>query len=114
MHRLLARTMDVLKAFSENDETHHINIQGTVERPLFQANQIARMLGMVNMRKLIQHYSDDLKVVSESNTLGGVQKAGFLTEAGLYLVPFAKNKDTHHRRDEISSLMDLGHQVIQV
>ena len=32
--------MDILKAFKLLDKTIEINIQGTLENPLFQANQI--------------------------------------------------------------------------
>ncbi len=30
--------MDILKIFSINDSCHSINIQGTIENPLFQVN----------------------------------------------------------------------------
>jgi len=38
--------MDIFRAFNLNDEEHIINIQGTVEDPLFQANQVCDLLGI--------------------------------------------------------------------
>jgi prophage antirepressor-like protein len=84
--------MDILKAFSLCDEQYPINIQGTIENPLFQANQIGNMLGMVNIRKVLANYDNNLKVVTESYTLGGTQKTTFLTEAGLYRLLARSNK----------------------
>ena len=78
--------MDILKAFSLLDESYPINIQGTLEKPLFQANQIGKMLGMTNIHKNLRDYSDKYKVLTLSSTLGGQQKTIFLTEKGLYKV----------------------------
>ena len=36
--------MDILKAFKLINENYEINIQGTLDDPLFQANQIAKIL----------------------------------------------------------------------
>ena len=36
--------MDILKIFNLYDKDFSINIIGTVEEPLFQANQIAKLL----------------------------------------------------------------------
>ena len=77
--------MDILKAFSLFDEEHDINIQGTPEDPLFQANQIGNLLGLTNIHKSIQDFTDKDKVLTTSYTrLGGAQKTMFLTETGLY------------------------------
>ena len=46
--------MDILKAFSLLDAEYQINIQGTLEDPLFQANQIGKLLGIVNIRDSIK------------------------------------------------------------
>lgn len=76
--------MDILKAFSLIDETHHINIQGTVENPLFQANQIGKLLGISNISDSIIKFEEDEKVIDLSYTNGGQQQLLFLTEIGLY------------------------------
>ena len=76
--------MDILKAFSLIDETHHINIQGTVENPLFQANQIGKLLGISNISQAIKDFEEDERVLILNDTLGGQQEINFLTEIGLY------------------------------
>lgn len=84
--------MDILKVFSMYDKTHSINIQGTIENPLFQANQIALLLGLKSINKQIMNFDSSLKGITESNTLGGVQKISFLTEKGLYRLICRSNK----------------------
>ena len=84
--------MDILKAFSLCDKEYQINIQGTIDEPLFQANQIAILLEMNNIRKSIMNFDENDKVVSRGNTLGGIQNVTFLTERGLYKVLARSNK----------------------
>lgn len=84
--------MDILKAFSLYDKEFPINIQGTIENPLFQANQIGKLLEMANIHKVIGTYGDELKVFTESYTSGGRQQLAFLTEAGLYRLLSRSNK----------------------
>lgn len=81
--------MDILKNIfslleSENGEKHEINIQGTFEDPLFQANQIGRLLGIKNIRELIRDFGEDERQSLKTKTLGGPQELCFLTELGLY------------------------------
>jgi len=84
--------MDILKAFSLCDEHYPINIQGTIENPLFQAKQIGLLLGMTNINKVLSNYGNNFKVITESASLGGIQKTAFLTEAGLYRLLARSNK----------------------
>ena len=84
--------MDILKAFSLCDEHYPINIQGTIENPLFQAKQIGILLGMTNINKVLSNYGNSFKVITESASLGGIQKTSFLTEAGLYRLLARSNK----------------------
>lgn len=76
--------MDILKAFSLINENHHINIQGTVDNPLFQANQIGKILGILNIRESIKDYDEDERSVSLTDTAFGIKETNFLTEIGLY------------------------------
>jgi prophage antirepressor-like protein len=76
--------MDILKAFSLLDIDYPINIQGTLEEPLFQANQIGKILGIVNIHHSLIDFSNNEKVCLTTATLGGNQEAMFLTELGLY------------------------------
>lgn len=76
--------MDILKAFKLVNEEIQINIQGTLEEPLFQAKQIGQLLGMSNIRENLQDFDENEKVVSLTYTSSGLQNAIFLTEDGLY------------------------------
>ena len=72
--------MDILKAFSLLDAEYQINIQGTLEDPLFQANQIGKLLGISNIRENLRDFSDDEKGVSLTDTLTGLKETNFLME----------------------------------
>jgi prophage antirepressor-like protein len=76
--------MDILKAFSLIDETHNINIQGTVENPLFQANQIGKLLGINNISQAIKDFEEDERSLISNKTSFGIKETNFLTESGLY------------------------------
>jgi len=76
--------MDIVKAFADNEDTAEINIQGTHDLPLFQANQIGKILGIVNIHTTIGKFDDDEKVIRSMDTPGGTQDITFLTEMGLY------------------------------
>jgi prophage antirepressor-like protein len=76
--------MDIFRAFNLNDEEHIINIQGTVEDPLFQANQVCDLLGIKSFRSSIIDFTDEHKVLLKVKTAGGLQDVIFFTELGLY------------------------------
>ena len=78
--------MDILKAFSLIDETHNINIQGTVENPLFQANQIGKLLGINNISQAIKDFEEDERSLILNETSFGIKETNFLTESGLYRI----------------------------
>jgi prophage antirepressor-like protein len=78
--------MDILKAFSLLDTNHEINIQGTLEDPLFQANQIGKLLEIKNIRENLRDLDEKYKTVILIDTLGGKQETVFLTEFGLYKI----------------------------
>ena len=92
--------MDILKAFSLLDEEFSINIQGTLENPLFQANQIGKLLGISNIRDAIKDFSDKEKGVGLTDTLGGTQNLIFLTELGLYRILGRSRKPIAHKFQE--------------
>lgn len=75
---LYYKQMDILKAFSLLDTEHQINIQGTLEDHLFQANQIGKLLGISNIQDTIKDFSDDEKGVSLTDTLTGLKETKFL------------------------------------
>ncbi len=77
--------MDLIRAFMDNEEKYDINIQGTQENPLFQANQIGELLGIKKIRTTLSTFDDDEKVYA--HTMGAInrnQNTIFLTEFGLY------------------------------
>jgi prophage antirepressor-like protein len=76
--------MDLLKAFKLDNENVQINIRGTPNKPIFQANQIGTLLGIVQIHNTIRDFDEDEKVSHTVSTLGGPQKTLFLTEMGLY------------------------------
>jgi prophage antirepressor-like protein len=85
--------MDILKAFNLNDREHLINIQGTIEDPLFQASQICDLLGIKSFRSHIDDFTDEHKVLCQIKTNGGLQEVIFLTELGLYKLLGRSRKD---------------------
>ena len=89
--------MDILKAFSLLDAEYQINIQGTLEDPLFQANQIGKLLGISNIRENLRDFSDDEKGVSLTDTLTGLKETNFLTETGLYRLLGRSRKPIAHK-----------------
>ena len=78
--------MDIVKAFAAAGLAKGvtIHIQGTVDEPLFQANQIGDMLGMANIRDALRHLGPRGTRVSITDTSAGPRTATFLTEFGLY------------------------------
>ena len=77
--------MDLMKFFYISaDKQVIVNVQGTEDDPLFQANQIGDLLGLKNIRESIRDFDSDEKVVILADTPGGRQSISFLSEIGLY------------------------------
>lgn len=89
--------MDILKAFSLLDTEYQINIQGTLEDPLFQANQIGKLLGIGNLPENLRDFDNEEKVMFLTHTPGGKQEMIFLTETGLYRVLGRSRKPIAHK-----------------
>jgi len=88
--------MDILRAFKLYDETIEINIQGTIENPLFQANQIGKLLDIKNIRDSIIDFKEDEKRVDLIYTSTGLKETNFLTEIGLYKLLGRSRKPIAH------------------
>ena len=69
--------MDILKAFKIDINEFPVNIQGTHDDPLFQANQIAKILNIKNISKSLVNLNENEKVITNSYTLGGEQKNAY-------------------------------------
>jgi len=86
--------MDIVRAFecAGMAKDVQLNIQGTLEDPLFQANQIGKLLELANISDAIKDYGEDEKhIVLNYNAIGS-QRTLFLTEFGLYRLLFASRK----------------------
>ena len=62
MHPYIIYSMDILKAFSLYNKEYHINIQGSINEPLFQANQIGKLLDMVRIQNQMINFDNTEKV----------------------------------------------------
>lgn len=67
-------------------------VYGTVEEPLFDAQDVAVWIEHSNHRMMLQTIDEDEKGVRNVYTLGGNQEKWFLTEGGLYEVLFQSRK----------------------
>ncbi len=80
--------MDILKVFSllknETGEQYKINIQGTLDEPFFQANQIGKILGIGNISESLKDFGEDERSLLFTETAFGIKETNFLTELGLY------------------------------
>lgn len=85
MSIILNTPMEIVKAF-KNDL--NVVIKGTVEKPLFRANDIGAILEIANTRSMTKDFDQTEKVVVSIDTPGEAQETTFLTEKGLYQVLF--------------------------
>jgi prophage antirepressor-like protein len=84
--------MNILKAFEEDDQKYDLTILGTYDKPLFKANEVAKILGITNITTSMTHYTDKEKVYIKHDTISGLQNTMFLTEFGLYKLMFRSKK----------------------
>ena len=63
--------MDIVRAFEASSLATgiSINIQGTPEDPLFQANQIGKLLEISNIRDTIRDFDEDEYRVGTTDTI---------------------------------------------
>lgn len=73
---------------------HQLEVYGNFQDPWFLARDIAEMIdySTASLNKFLQSVDDNEKERKNVPTLGGVQKAWFLTEQGLYEVLFQSRK----------------------
>jgi len=70
--------MEIVKAFNTNKLHTEIVIKGTIEEPLFRANDIGEILEISTIRNSIADYDETEKVSIISQTNGGNQSVNFL------------------------------------
>lgn len=81
--KMASQDLSIVRVFKMMglDRGIEININGTIDDPLFQANQVGDLIGISNIRDTIRDFDDDevRMDVTEMNRM-----ASFLTELGLY------------------------------
>lgn len=70
----------------------HFRIYGTKENPLFLAKDVAEWIEHSDVSMMLKKVDEDEKVTNIVCTLGGNQRAWFLTENGLYEVLMQSRK----------------------
>ena len=60
-----------------------LNVQGTDDEPLFQANHIGKLLGLTNIHETVKGYNDDEKEMILTSTKYGQHKILFLNINGV-------------------------------
>lgn len=73
--------MEITRFFQSTDHQLNIHIKGSTDEPLFQANQIAELLGIVNIQTALVGFVEDEVHMYAS---GGSRPVLHLTEPGLY------------------------------
>jgi prophage antirepressor-like protein len=79
--------MDITRFFESSPGAPKvtINVKGTYEDPLFQANQVGALLGLVNISESLKDFDEDeVHDISSTDTIGRTQNIKHLTEVGLY------------------------------
>jgi len=79
-------TIDIVSAFECAGLANgfKLNILGTPDDPLFQANQVGELLDISTIRSSIRDFDEDETCVRSMPTSGGPRSIVFLTELGLY------------------------------
>ena len=90
-----------------------INIQGTYDYPLFQANQIGKLLGFKNIHKTLANFDEDEKVITSRYTPGGNQDMTFITDLGLYRLCWnvTRTHSIHCHRYHYKTTMTVYHKA---
>jgi prophage antirepressor-like protein len=78
--------MDIIQIFTNNNLSKSIDIQGTIDEPLFRASQIADLLDIACIHTSLRNFDSDEKVLHLVPSQGGPQQTMFLTELGLYRI----------------------------
>lgn len=78
----------LVKTFEQNK----IIIYGTLDKPLFKANEIGELLGISNIHMSIKDFTDKQRSVSLTDTGFGIKETTMLTEQGLFKVILCSRK----------------------
>ena len=79
--------------FVFNGTQHHVNITWEDDEPLFEADQVGKVLGMGNIHSSLSKFPASMTTLHTTYGCGGLlQKKTFLTEQGLYRLLFKSRK----------------------
>ena len=92
MHRHLTKRNFALSKYKDSTGRKLPMYLLAAENPLFLAKDVAGWIEHSNPRMMLQKIDEDEKVTNNVCTLGGVQKALFLTEDWLYEVLIQSRK----------------------
>lgn len=84
--------LDILKHFIFDKTEHNVRILWVDGKPLFNANDIAKVMGIKKIRNTLLNFDTDEKMTLPMGTLGGIQEMLFLTDLGMYRLLFTSRK----------------------
>jgi prophage antirepressor-like protein len=84
--------MDIIQAFVLNNTQHYVTIHWKDNKPLFRASEVAKIVSIGNISQSLTSFDDDEKVITKTDTPGGMQDVLFLTEIGVYKLLMRSNK----------------------
>jgi len=85
--------MDIIKTFVINETSHQIDVLFNQSGDtVFRAEQIGKVLGLVNVRQAIKEFDGSQKGVISTDTPGGIQEITVLSEEGVYELLFQSRK----------------------
>lgn len=85
---LLRKSIDMIFQY----DTIPLRVLGTFDEPLFIANDVCDILGIVNSRQAIKNIPEQWKRLDQIETNGGKQEMNLITEHGLYFIVMRSNK----------------------
>lgn len=70
-----------------------LNVYGTIDKPIFKAKEVGKILGLKNIRENLQDVPDRLKLtVRETYSDGKTHPVSYIREPALYRITFRSNK----------------------
>src|SRR5437867_1705489 len=85
--------MNIIEKFVENDIDYKVTILGTLEKPLFKALDVGKILDIKQIRNSLSEFVEDKdKKTIMFNTSKGYRPTIFLTEKGLYKIVLRSRK----------------------
>ena len=84
--------MDLIKSFVIDGTSYEVDTRWKDNKPLYRATDIAKVLGIKNIRQTLQNIPEDEKEVIRTYTPGGEQNVVYLREQATYIIVVRSNK----------------------